>query len=56
MAETASPKPGDGDLKLLKAMSKLIGVEGIFPKGGCAKDKDEDRQRRCHHVLQPAGG
>ena len=31
VAETASPKPGDSGLKLLEAVSKLIGDEGIVP-------------------------
>ena len=37
-AETASPKPVDGGLKLLEAVSNLIGDEGIFPHGGGAED------------------
>ena len=56
VAETASPKPGDGGLKLLEAVSNVIGDEGIIPEGGGAEDEDEDLQRRDHHVLQPDGG
>ena len=56
IAETASPKPGDGGVKLLEAVSNVIGDEGIVPEGGGAEDKGEDRQHRGHHVLQPAGG
>ena len=56
VAETASPKPGDGGVKLLEAMSNVIGDEGIFPEGGGAEDEEEDRRHRGHHVLQPAGG
>ena len=68
VAETASPKPGNGGLKLLKAksgdggvklleaVSNFIGDEGIFPEGGGAEDEGEDLRRRDHHVLQPAGG
>ncbi|KAL7542722.1 hypothetical protein ACHAXR_012019 [Thalassiosira sp. AJA248-18] len=33
VAEPASPKPGDGGLKLLKTVSKLIGDESIVVKG-----------------------
>ena len=36
VAETASPKPGNGGLKLLKAVSSVIGEEGIVPEGGGA--------------------
>ena len=36
VAETASPNPGDGGLRLLEAVSNLIGDEGIVPKGGGA--------------------
>ena len=36
VAEPASPKPGDGGLKLLEAVSNLIGDEGIVPEGGGA--------------------
>ena len=36
VAEPASPKPGDGGLKLLEAVSNLIGEEGIVPEGGGA--------------------
>ena len=56
VAETASPKPGNGGLKLLKAVSSVVGEEGIVPEGGGAEDEDEDRRHRGHHVLQPAGG
>ena len=42
VAETASPKPGDGGLKLLKAVSNVIGEEGIIPKG-----IPQARQRRA---------
>ena len=31
-----SPKPGNGGLKLIEAVSNLIGDEGIIPKGGGA--------------------
>ena len=55
VAETVSSKPGDGDLKLIEAVSNFIGDEGIFPEGGGARDKGEDRRHNCHHVLQPAG-
>ena len=55
-AETVAPKPGDGDLKLLEAVSNLIGDEGIVPHGSDAEDNDEDRRHCGHHVLQPAGG
>ena len=34
VAELASPKPGDGGLKLLEAVSNLIGDEGMAPEGG----------------------
>ena len=40
VAETASPKPGNGDLKLLKAVSNVIGDKGILPEVGCAEDED----------------
>ena len=43
VAETASPKLGDGGLKLLEAMLNIIGYRGIVPEGGGAEDKDEDR-------------
>ena len=65
VAETASPKLGLGSLtpkpvncglKLLDALSNVIGDEGIFPESGGAEDNDEDRRHRGHHVLQPAGG
>ena len=56
VAETASPKPGDGCVKLLETVSNVTGDEGIFPKGGGHEDKDEDRQHHGHHVLQPTGG
>ena len=55
VVETASPQPGDSGLKLLEAVSNLIRDEDIVPHGGGAKDDDEDRQYRGHHVLQPAG-
>ena len=42
VAETASPKPNNGGVKLLKALSNFIGDEGIFPEGGGAEDEDED--------------
>ena len=42
VAETDSPKPGDGGLKMLDAVSNVIGDEGILPKGGSAEDKDMD--------------
>ena len=51
VAEPASPKPGNGGLKLIEAVSKLIGDEGIVPEGGGHEDKDEDRRHRGHHVL-----
>ena len=38
VAETASPKLGNGILKLLEAVSNLNGDEGIFPEGGGAED------------------
>ena len=56
VAETASPKPGDGGVKLLEAVSNVIGDKGIIPEGGGAEDDDEDRQHCGHHVLQPTGG
>ena len=56
VAETASPKPGNGGVKLLEAVSNLIGDEGIFPEQGGANGKDEDCRHHGHHVLQPAGG
>ena len=56
VAETDSPKPGDGGLKLREAVSNLIGDEGIVPEGGGTDDEGEDRRHRSHHVLQPAGG
>ena len=68
VAETASPRPGNGSLKLLKAkpgngglklleaVSNLIGDEGIVPEGGGIDDEDEGRRHRRHHVLQTAGG
>ena len=56
VAETASPKPGEGGVKLLEAGSNHIRDEGIFPEGGDAEDKGEDRRNRGHHVLQPAVG
>ena len=56
VAETASPKPGNGGVKLLEAVSNLIGDEGIFPEQGGAKEKDEDCRHCGHHVLEPAGG
>ena len=51
VAETASHKPGDGSLKLLEAVSNVIGDEGIVPEGGGHEDKDEDCQHHGHHVL-----
>ena len=36
VVETASPKPGNGGLKLLEAVSNVIGEEGIVPEGGGA--------------------
>ena len=56
VAETASPKPGDSDLKLLEAVSNLIGDKGIVPHGDGAEEDDEDPIHRGHHALQPAGG
>ena len=56
VAETISPKPGNGGLKLLEAVSIVIRDEGIVPEGGGAEDQDEDRRHRGHHILQPAGG
>ena len=56
VAETASPKPGNGGLKLLKAVSNVIGDKDIVPEGGGAEDKDQDCQYNTHGVLQPAGG
>ena len=56
VAETTSPKPDNSGLKLLEAVSNLIGDEGIFPEGGGAEDTDEDCRHCGHHVLQPAGG
>ena len=38
VAETTSPKPGNGGLKLLEGVSNLIGDEGIFTEGGGAED------------------
>ena len=55
-ADTASLKPGDGGLKLLEAVSNVIGDEGIFPKGGGAEDEGKDVRDHGHHILQPAGG
>ena len=55
VAETASPKTGDGGLNLLEAVSNLNGDEGIIPEGGGAEDEDNDRRYSGHHVLQPAG-
>ena len=34
VAEPASPKPGNGGLKLLEAVFNVIGEEGIVPEGG----------------------
>ena len=31
VAETVSPKPGDGGLKPLEAVSNVIGDEGVVP-------------------------
>ena len=56
VAETASPKPGDGGLKLLEAVSNFIGDKGIVPEGGGAEDEEDDCRYSGHHVLQPAGG
>ena len=42
VAETASPKPGDGGLKLLEVVPNGIGERGIVPGSGGADDKDED--------------
>ena len=56
VAETASPKPGDGGLKLIEAVSNFTREEGVVPEGGGAEDQEEDRQYSGHHVLQPAGG
>ena len=56
VAETASPKPGDGGVKLLVAVSNFIGDEGIFLKGGGAEDEGNDVRDHGHHILQPAGG
>ena len=56
VAETASPKPGDNGVKLLEAVSNVIGDEGIVPEGGGPEDKDEDCRHHGHHVLQAAGG
>ena len=56
VAETAYPKPGDSGLKLLDAVSNLIGDEGIFSEGGGAEDEVMDRRHCGHHVLQPAVG
>ena len=36
VAETASPKTGNSGLKLLEAVSNVIGEEGIVPKCGGA--------------------
>ena len=43
VVETASPKPGDGGVKLLEAVYNFIGDEAIFPEGGGAEDEGEDR-------------
>ena len=56
VAETASPDPGNGGLKMLKAVPNLIGDKGIVPKGSGAENEDEDRRNRGHHVLESAGG
>ena len=56
VAETASPKPGNGGVKLLEAVSTFIGDEGIFPQGDGAEDKGEDCRHCGHLVSQPAGG
>ena len=34
VAETVSPKPGHGSLKLLEPLFNVIGEEGIVPEGG----------------------
>ena len=36
--EPASPKPGNGGLKLLEAVFNVIGEEGIVPEGGGGGD------------------
>ena len=36
VAEPSSTKPGNGGLKLLNAVSNVIGEEGIVPEGGAA--------------------
>ena len=36
VTEPASPKPGHVGLKLLEAVSNVIGEEGIVPEGGGA--------------------
>ena len=56
VAETASPKPGDGGVKLIEAVSNFTRDEGVVPEGGGAEDEEEDRRYSGHHVLQPAGG
>ena len=38
VAETTSPKPGNGGLKMLEDVSNLIRDEGIVPHGGGAGD------------------
>ena len=56
VGETTPPKPDNGGLKLLEAVSNVIGDWGIFPEGGGTEDEGVDLQRRGHHVLQLAGG
>ena len=43
VAETASPKPGGGGLKILEAATDAMGDEGIFPEEGSDDDDEEER-------------
>ena len=49
VAETASLKPGDGDLKLLEAVPNLIGNKGTVPEGGGAHKCG----KKGHNVRNP---
>ena len=48
VAEPASPKPGNGGLKLLEAVSNVIGEEGIVPEGGGGSE--------CEDFVPEGGG
>ena len=51
-----SPKPGDGGVKMIEAVSNFSRDECVVPEGGGVEKEEDDRRYSSHHVSQPAGG